>query len=208
MENTGVSDDERPGRHPEPPPDLARRSLPLLTTRQPWFRIYRLSYAPLHFGRTGDNRFDLPDGKTGVCYVAANEAGAFIETLGHTTGRRVLTQSALQSRGIAELHTRRSLRLVDLTGAGLTRIGADERLCTGDYTVAQRWSAALYRHPQKPDGLYHRSRHDPDRLCAALYQRVARTVHVVRSVGLADREAVWLVGTLQRLYAVLIDDTQ
>ena len=203
-----MSEGERPGRHRDPPPDLARRSLPLLMTSQPWFRIYGLGYAPLYFGKTGDNRFDLPDGKTGVCHVAADEAGAFVETLGHTTGTRVLTQSALRNRGIAELHTRRPLQLVDLTGAGLARIGADERLCTGDYTVAQRWSAAFFRHPQKPDGLCYRSRHDPDRLCAALYQRVARTVHVVRSVGLADREAVWLVGTLQRLYAVLIDDTQ
>ncbi len=140
--------------------------------------------------------------------MAADEAGAFIETLGHTTGARVITQSALHNRGIAELHTRRPLRLVDLTGAGLARIGADERLGTGDYTVAQRWSAAFFRHPQKPDGLCYRSRHDPDRLCAALYQRVARTIHVVRSVGLADREAVWLMGTLQRLYTVLIDDTE
>lgn len=203
-----MSEGEQPGHHPEPSADLAHRALPLYTTQQPWFRIYRLAYAPLHFGKTGDNRFDLSDGKTGVCYVAADEAGAFIETLGHTTGTRVLTQSALRSRGIAELHAGRPLRLVDLTGAGLAQIGADQRLCTGDYTVAQRWSAAFFRHPQKPDGLCYRSRHDPNRLCAALYQRVARTVHVVRAVGLADREAVWLLGTLQRLYAVLIDDTQ
>ena len=158
-----MSDGEQPSRHRDPPPDLARRSLPLLTTSQPWFRIYGLAYAPLYFGKTGDNRFDLPDGKTGVCYVAADEAGAFVETLGHTTGTRVLTQSALRNRGIAELHTRRPLQLVDLTGAGLARVGADERLCTGDYTVAQRWSAAFFRHPQKPDGLCYRSRHDPDR---------------------------------------------
>ena len=120
----------------------------------------------------------------------------------------VLTWSALRSRGIVELHARRPLRLVDLTGKGLARIGADERLCTSDYTVAQRWSTALSRHPAKPDGLCYRSRHDPERLCAALYQRVARTLRVVRSVGLAEREATWLLGTLQHLYAVLIDDTQ
>lgn len=202
-----MSEDARPGRHPDPPADLARRALPLLTTTQPWFRIYRLSHAPIHFGRTGVNRFDLINGKTGVCYVAADEAGAFIETLGQTTGTRILTWSALRSRGIAELHVRRPLRLVDLTGNGLARIGADERLCTGEYTVAQRWSAALSHHPAKPDGMCYRSRHDPDRLCAALYQRTARTLRVVRSVGLAKREATWLLGTLQRLYAVLIDDT-
>jgi RES domain len=94
-----------------------------------------------------------------------------------------------------------------LTGPGLAQLGADERLCAGDYTIAQRWSTAFLHHPQKPDGLYYRSRHDPQRACAALYPRRKRTLRVVRHVGLAERDATWLLGTLQRLYAFLIDDT-
>ena len=203
-----MPDGGRPGKHPAPPADLATRSLPLLTTTQPWFRIYRVRHTPLYFGKSGDGRFDLPGKESGVLYVAADEACAFIETLGQTTGTRVITISALRSRGVAEIHVQRPLRLVDLTGPGLAHLEADERLCAGDYTVAQRWSLALFRHPQKPDGLYYRSRHDPGRLCAAIYQRAARKLHVVRQVGLGDREAVWLLGTLQRLYAFLIDDTQ
>ncbi len=203
-----MSEAVRPGPHPDPPTDLATRSLPLLVTTEPWFRIHRLHYAPLYFGTSGDGRFDVPGGKTGVLYVAADEAGAFIETLGHVTGTRVLTLSALRSRAIAEIAVRRPLRLVDLTGPRLAQLGADERLCAGDYTIAQRWSAAFVRHPQKPDGLYYRSRHDPQRACAAIYHRANRSLRVVRHVGLAEREASWLVGTLQRLYAFLIDDTQ
>jgi hypothetical protein len=46
------------------------------------------------------------------------------------------------------------LRFVDLIEPGrLTSIGADGRLATGSYKVAQQWSAALKRHPTKPDGI-------------------------------------------------------
>src|SRR5947207_14985980 len=96
MERKGVSDDDRPGLHPDPPADLATRSLPLLTTRQPWFRVYHLRHNPLYFGKSGDRRFDPPGGESGVLYVGADEACAFIETLGHATGTRVITVSALQ----------------------------------------------------------------------------------------------------------------
>ena len=203
-----ASEAGRPGLHPNPPGDLVTYPLPLLTTAQPWFRIYRQRYKPLHFGKSGDNRFDLPGGESGVLYVAADEVGAFIETLGHATGTRVITISALRSRAVAEIHVQTPLRLVDLTGPGLAHLGADERLCTGEYTIAQRWSLALFRHPEKPDGLCYRSRHDPGRVCAAIYQRAAKQLRIDRQVGLGDREAVWLLGTLQRLYAFLIDDTQ
>lgn len=56
--------------------------------------------------------------------------------------------------------------------AGLTKIDADGRLCTGDYGVAQRWALALRNHPEKPDGLYYRSRHDPSRYCLGLYEHL------------------------------------
>lgn len=209
MERKGVSDGDRPGVHPDPPADLAARSLPLLTTTQPWFRVYQLRHTPAYFGRSGAGRFDLPRGQSGVLYAAADEVCAFLETLGHATGTRVITVSTLRSRGLVELQVRRALRLVDLTGPGLAQLGADQRLCTGDYRMAQRWSLALFRHPDASDGICYWSRHDPARLCAALYQRAARTVRVVRQLGLGDREAAWLLGTVQRTYAFsLIDDTR
>lgn len=204
-----MSDDERPGVHPDPPADLATRSLPLLTTMQPWFRVYRLRHTPVYFGRSGAGRFDLPRRQSGVLYVAADEVCAFVETLGHATGTRVITVSALRSRGLVELLVRRALRLVDLTGPGLAHLGADQRLCTGDYRMAQQWSLALFRHPDAPDGICYRSRHDPARLCAAVYQRAARTLRVVRQLSLGEPEATWLLGTVQHTYAFsLIDDTR
>jgi hypothetical protein len=63
------------------------------------------------------------------------------------------------------------LKLVDLSGPGLAAIGADARLCVGDYRVAQRWSRAFWVHPQKPDGILYLARHNPAIVCAAVFDR-------------------------------------
>jgi hypothetical protein len=70
---------------------------------------------------------------------------------------------------LSVLYPERDLRLVDLSGGGLTLIGADARLTTGVYSLSQAWSKALYNHADRVDGLYYRSRYDPSRFCVALY---------------------------------------
>jgi hypothetical protein len=70
----------RPGAHPGPPDDLARRDLPLVSVSGRLFRVHRTRHAPVFFGKTGDNRFDDPRGDYGVLYAGASEACAFIET--------------------------------------------------------------------------------------------------------------------------------
>jgi hypothetical protein len=86
-----------PGPHPEPPPDLAARLLPLLSLDAPWYRIYDIHFDPLFFGRTGDHRFDCPYPRAfGVLYLAATVDGAFIETLGHETGITVVAEAELR----------------------------------------------------------------------------------------------------------------
>ena len=185
--------------HPEPPADLAQRPLPIWTTRGSWFRIHSLAHEPVFFGRTGDNRFDAPAGEYGVLYVGKDAYCAFIETFGHATGINVVTTAALAGRGLARIEVARPLRLVDLTGAGLSHLGADERLCTGDdYALSQRWSLALRQHPLGPDGLYYCSRHDPERLSAAIFDSAASAMTPVRLGSLADPAQR---GLLRRLLA-------
>lgn len=162
-----------PPPHPPPPADLARRDLPLVEVAGPWLRSYRLAYTPLYFGCSGRERFDAPDGRYGVCYAGDDDACAFIETFGHQTGRRVVTVSELLGRGRARLTAGRPLRLVDLRGPGLARLGADNALAAGsDYGTAQAWSAALWSHPAAPDGLLYWARHDPSLTAVALFDRV------------------------------------
>jgi hypothetical protein len=69
-----------------------------------------------------------------------------------------------------------------VSDGGLASIGADGRLATGSYTVAQRWSAALKIHPCKPDGIRYRSRHAPERNAYAIYERPPGTFNV-KSIG-------------------------
>ena len=124
--------------------------------------------------------------RTLICLRDAH--GAFIETFGHDTGKNLVEVARLAQRGLARVTVDRALRLVDLRGDGLARLGADNALAAGeDYAVAQAWSGALHDHPRKPDGVVYRSRHDPSRFCAALFDHVAPHVRA-RPVGssLAD----------------------
>jgi hypothetical protein len=175
LESRALPEVSAPGPHPDPPSDLSTRPLPISINQHDWFRLHGEEHAPLHFGSSGLNRFDAPDGEFGVLYLGDSFHCCFVETYGRIdrAARMVVTRQELMKRRLSSVRFARPLRLVDLSGAGLARIGADNRLCTADYRVAQRWSRALWSHPDLPDGLLYRSRHDPSRLCAALFERAA-----------------------------------
>lgn len=177
-----------PKPHPEPPTDLPARVLPITSFSNPWFRVHARAHAPLFFGKSGHNRFDAPGREFGVLYVGLDEHCAFIETFGHATGIRLLDQRELASRAFAQITCARPLKLVDLRGEGLARIGADAALTTGlDYDLAQRWSKTLHDHPSGPDGIVYRARHDPERISAALFERVGPDLGFV-SHGTVDAD--------------------
>ncbi|AUX22680.1 hypothetical protein SOCEGT47_031860 [Sorangium cellulosum] len=187
--------------HPDPPSDFAARPLPITIHRRCWFRIHRLARDPLYFGRSGDNRFDAPDGEFGVLYVGKDARCAFIEALGHATGVRLVEQAELAARGLARIAPRRPLRLVNLAGEGLARIGADARLTSGEsYEVAHRWALAIHDHPKRPDGIAYAARHDPSRVSAALFERASAELEVAILGSLADPAHASLLGSLLDTY--------
>ncbi len=110
--------------------------LPIVTVDGHWFRTHHVERAPIHYGSSAKYRFDDPEGKYGVLYLAQQPAGAFIETFGQfvTTVEcpRRITSQELAGRALCELVANRPLRLADLTGNGLARIGADARIFAGD----------------------------------------------------------------------------
>jgi len=166
--------------HPDPPSDFGSRRLNTTRRTRQWYRVHKVGRGPLFFGKSGGNRFDAPAGEFGVLYVGADAHCAFIETFGHATGVRSVTMGELDVRGIAVIASERPLRLLDLTGKGLARIGADARLSSGDdYGLSHRWSKAIHDHPSSPDGILYRARHDPSRLSAAIFERVAPALTVV-----------------------------
>ncbi|MHB0877269.1 MAG: RES family NAD+ phosphorylase [Anaerolineae bacterium] len=160
-----------PEPHPLPPADLADRPLPVVAHAGPWVRVHLGRYDAVHFGRAARNRFDAPDGSFGVLYLAADAFCAFVECFGRPTGRRVVAADQLRQYRLAEFRPPRPLRLVDITGEGLARIGADASLCAGPYDVSQAWTRALWAHPEQPEGILYRARHDPSRLCVAAFDR-------------------------------------
>lgn len=137
-------------------------------------RMHRVQYDPIFFGTSGGGRFDDPEDEYGVLYTAEDSFGAFIESFGRAPGRNIVSWQSLRDRplsciGVTE--TEASLRLVDLTGAGLAQIGATADLTSGFYQAAQRWSRALHEHPSEPDGLLYRLKHDPSRKGVAIFER-------------------------------------
>ncbi len=148
-------------------------------------RVHLRTNEALHFGRAGLHRWDDPLRKFGVLYSGADRFVAFIETFGQTTGARLLDEMELETRALSSISIKKPLKLVDLTGPGLARLGADNRICDGEFAVSQRWSRALFEHPSRPDGLLYRARHDPSRLGIALFDRarfkLGRALRIVDS---------------------------
>jgi hypothetical protein len=193
----------KPGEHPEPPPDLDERS-PLLYTLESGaviFRLHRAGLSPLYFGKTRDSRFDSPDGSFGVLYSGEDEYCCFIETCGQSTGIASVSGAYLDERHLAEMKLTAPMNLIDLASSGgLARIGADGRLMDGSHDVAQRWSAALRKHPSRPDGILYRARHDPAKLAFAIFECPPTAFAVSSRGSLRDSGNVRLLASILKHY--------
>jgi len=193
----------KPGEHPEPPSDLDERS-PLVYTLESGaviFRLHRAGLSPLYFGKTRDNRFDSPDGSFGVLYAGEDEYCCFIETCGQSTGIASVSGAYLDERHLAEMNLTAPMNLIDLASSGgLARIGADGRLMDGSHDVAQRWSAALRKHPSRPDGILYRARHDPAKLAFAIFECPPTAFAVSSRGSLRDSGNVRLLASILKHY--------
>ena len=138
------------------------------------YRCHPLEYGAIHFGRTARNRFDDPQGGFGVCYFSLSPVGAFAETLIRRPTGQVLQKSDLLRWGLTTVQTRRGLSLLHCHGAGLKRNGLDSRISsTVDRRVPQSLARVFHEHPDGPDGLLYRARHDDDQLSVALFERAS-----------------------------------
>lgn len=192
-----------------PPPDLATRRLPLSKTTRSWQRIHRCDRAAIFFNPAGNTRFCAPNGEYGVMYIGADLNCCFIETFGRldqgATDFRVIDQESLEARCVSHITVIRPLRLVDLTGAGLRRIGADGRLCTGDHLQARLWAHALWDHSERPDGILYPARHDLSRKSVALFDRAGSAINVGTPRRMIDLPRRQLRAVLDRYGFALVE---
>jgi len=185
---------------PGPPPDIRNKKITITEFNDRLFRTHVIDRSPIYFGRTGQHRFDSPDGSYGVLYAGRDEYCAFIETFARTAGSTTITTTELRNRCLAVLKAARTLRLVDLTQFGtLVRLGAEARLFSGDHATSQAWSKAFYDHPYKVDGLLYPSRLDPARHALALFEgRAPKPVEL-------DRQTWFATGPLRRKLAEIVE---
>ena len=176
-----------------PPPDwLAGASLPLTVfATGTLLRIHREDRSPLFFSPGPDcpptGRFDSATGRFGVMYLALTFEGAFAETVLRNPARRLVAMGEIAGRSLAFIAAARPLRLVQMHGAGLQRLGADNAVTTGPYEPCGLWADALFAHSDAPDGIAYASRHDPEQVCVALFSRpdlALETTH--ESLALTD----------------------
>jgi len=158
---------------PLPPDDFTDRPLPLdeIPAGTAFVRIHPSGFDPIHFGTSGNNRFDDPKREYGVCYLAMTHEGAFAETCLRAVGAPYVALAFLEARSFAIIETTAPLRLVTVHGAGLSKLGATSVVTAGQHALAQRWSRAIHDHPAAPDGILYRANHDNGEFCAALFQR-------------------------------------
>src|SRR5258708_2453847 len=180
---------DMPGEHPLPHPELHAQTPIIFTMKigDVLYRHHQTIHDPIFFGTSGDYRFDDPDCHTGasfgVLYAGEDTHCCFIESCGSTTGVPAVSGEYLDAREIARLELTEELRFIDLANSGgLTHIGADARLLTGAYKVAQKSAAALRLQPSKPDGIRYLARHDPTRVAYAIFTR-PRSTFIVTSLG-------------------------
>lgn len=202
---------DRPGDLQAPHPELVRQS-PLifdLSVGTILFRHHRKTLSPLYFGKKGDYRFDDPccpdPGAFGVLYAGEDPECCLVESIPPHSGIPAVSGAFLDERAIARMELQIALRFVDLVSpGGLSSIGADNRLADGNYRVAQKWSAALKNHPCKPDGIRYRSRHAPERVAYAIYERTD-TVFTVSTMGsFTDPVNATLFARVLRTYHIAI----
>lgn len=183
--------------HPLPPIDFDTRSLLIRESSGPWYRLNLARYpSALYFDRTGSGRFDGPHQRYGILYVGEDIFGPFIESFGRTHGKVAIATSDLQERYLAQFVADEPLRFADLCGAGLPRIGADNRINNGeDYSISRQWAQAIWQHPDTVDGIRYPSRHDPSRILCGLFDRAKDR--------LQENKLSTLLGNPQTLAAIL-----
>ena len=180
------------GASPFPPNDLDDHPLPTykIKPKTHLFRVHSSLRSAVFYGpdagRKATYRFDSLSQSYGVLYIAPDPDAAIIETILRNPQRRIVDYRDVKAKSLSVLTCEQKLRLVNATGANLSAMETTAALFTGPYEPCGAWSDALYEHPEEPNGILYPSRHNPDELCIALFERVGINLTVQETTPLSD----------------------
>lgn len=147
-------------------------------------RLTRFPATEPWWGTTVRYRFDDPFGRFGVSYAAESLDVAFAETVIHEVASFEDGGWLVPLEDIAErwiVRYRRAdpmLKLLDLTGVALKRLGLNNDVCVADdYGFTQRLIRAVHEQVPQADGICYVSRQLNTRRAVALFERSNVTCH-------------------------------
>jgi hypothetical protein len=193
-----------------PPPDFGKRRLPTLTLGPSvYFRCFELKYPPIRVSADPAHRCTVAGG--GTAYFSDAPHCAYIEAV-PLLPHPVLpafgpTERWLEQHGVAEIRICRTLRVVDLTGSGLARLGIDNAFSTCPHPEAQRWAQVIFDHPSKVEGILFRSRVDPECRNLAAFDRAEDAFKIEVRHTFVSSPSLWL-GMLRRYEHVILPDDE
>jgi hypothetical protein len=162
----------------DPPDFLKSRHLPLTSVEGTLYRISKQKFTdPIYWSRRGLYRFDTPTAKYGVLYTGRTFETALLEVFGDQwLDRRITARDFLKEFDVCELGLERRLKVVNLSGKELDRLGTDANIFASlAYDVTQEWARLFMEHPDKPHGIRYPSRKNERLHNFALFSTAAAT---------------------------------
>lgn len=171
-----------------PPKNINSIRIPIvdISAGDPLYRVHSSAYGPIFYGPGANKpptfRFDPQSGNFGILYISPLPDAAMIETLLRNPERTIVDYKRdIQPRSLSTLVANRNLRLTSMLGENLSTLGLTAAISTGPYGPCAKWSDALFNHPTAPDGIIFASRHNPDELCIALFEKKDITLKVSKT---------------------------
>lgn len=185
-----------------PPAGVGSRPLDIhrMMAGSVWRRLSLRRYPdPLGFGhapsRFSDPRAGIPDAERfGVVYLGSTLKVCFLEVILRDRGNGRLGDwpielAELELWTCASINVDKPLRLVDLRGDALIRMGVPTDAIRGSsHALGQAWSAAFWTHDMRPDGLIYSSRLNEE-VNIAVYDRALAKLTVRARPRLLDCRA-------------------
>jgi hypothetical protein len=125
-------------------------------------------------------------------YAAASRDGSFAEAIGRKPGT-FRSNDELAALAVTTLALTKELRLVDLHGGeAVGALGATGVVGVGPQSLARRWAKSLHDHPEAPDGIEYRCRHNSDEIAVALFDSVGVASLISGGATSLVAKLVWL----------------